>query len=282
MLLTYKTPLAISILLIVLGSFVLCWILYKYTFVDKLTALFSCMPGGASVMISLSEDYGADSRIVTAFHTVRMTVFVICIPLLAGLITNAQGTMQVDENSQAISTMLTLKLLILASIVIGSIYVAKVIKIPSAPFTLSMIFGFIFNQFIFPLGEMPAFTVSIPLVLLGGLIGLRFSRDLLKRLSAIKKYVLLIIFLYTLLGSGVAFLVYEVTSLNFTTSLLSIIPGGAAEMASTAALLGQDASFVASFQLIRLLILSLFFPIIAHFMFRKNLEGTNLDSAKRS
>lgn len=269
----YSIPLAVSIILILIGSMFLSWILYKNTFLDKKTALFCCMPGGASVMIALSDDYGADSRIVTAFHIVRITLFVLLIPLLSGIIVNAGPLILPSEGrSFVFDYALLYKIPILIAVVFIAIFVAKLIKIPSAPFILSMVIGFLFNQFVYNIGSMPAYVLSFAQVLLGGVISVRFNRDVLKKINKIKFVSGSIMFLYIVLGFAVSFFVYMITSLNFVTSLLSVVPAGAAEMASTAALLQQDASLVASFQLIRVLVLTILIPIIMSFIFRREVK----------
>lgn len=269
----YSIPLAVSIILILIGSMLLSWILYKNTFLDKKTALFCCMPGGASVMISLSEDYGADSRIVTAFHIVRITIFVLLIPLLSGFIVNADPVVLSNEGESFVfDYALLYKIPILIVVVFVAIFVAKMIKIPSAPFILSMILGFLLNQFVYDVGSMPNYVLSFGQVLLGGVISVRFNRDILSKMNKIKFVSATVMGLYIVLGFAVSLFIYMITSFNFVTSLLSVVPAGAAEMASTAVLLDQDGSLVASFQLIRVLVLTIIIPIIMSFIFRREVE----------
>ncbi|GEL78567.1 AbrB family transcriptional regulator [Tenuibacillus multivorans] len=271
----YFLPLTMSIILILLGSLIFSKILSHYTFIDKNTAIFCCMPGGASVMMALSEEYGADQRIVSAFHTTRIILFVLLIPFLAGLFVDGSKLIAESNIFEGLNFeyLFLVKLCALIGIVLLSLVLAKLLPIPAAPFILSMILGFLFNQFIWEINSMPSFVLSFGQVLLGGVIGLRFNKSVLYKLKDIGLVSLLIMCLYVCLGLTTSVLIYMTTSLDFVTSMLSTVPAGAAEMASTAALLSLPSSIVASFQLIRLLILCIAIPLFAPLIFKHKGEA---------
>jgi uncharacterized protein len=74
----------VGLILTVGGSLLLGHIFFRVSGLDRKTALFSFMPGGASEVLGLADREGADVRIVAAFHTARIVLFVTMIPLLAG------------------------------------------------------------------------------------------------------------------------------------------------------------------------------------------------------
>src|SRR5690625_1274815 len=84
-------PLLMTIVVMMTSGFILENILQKRSSLDKVTAFFCTIPGGASEIIGLSGDYGADNRIVAAFHTVRITVFSLTIPFIVNSFNSASG-----------------------------------------------------------------------------------------------------------------------------------------------------------------------------------------------
>ncbi len=57
-------------------------IMRKWGGYDRLTAYYAALPGGLVDSISLAEEHGADVRIVTAQHFIRIVLIVIAVPLL--------------------------------------------------------------------------------------------------------------------------------------------------------------------------------------------------------
>jgi hypothetical protein len=133
-----------------------------------------------------------------------------------------------------------------------------------------MLIAFLLNQFVVHIGEMPTDIVGIGQVLLGANIGLRFDHTALKQLKEIGWLSIGILMLFLVLTFVVSLIFFLLTKLDFVSSLLSMSPGGAPQMASTAAVLHLDASMVAAVQLIRLLIIFLLLPIVIPFLVKKD------------
>lgn len=269
-------PLLVVMVLILMSGWLFGKILYRLAPVDQKTAFFCCVPGGASVMMALSERYGADSRIVAAFHSARITLFVMTIPLLAGWL--AQPTVQ---NARPLlpagNELYGVDFLIFFIVVGTAFFLALILPIPAAPFLYAMILAFVVNEWFFPIGMMPKVFIGLGQVLLGGMIGLRFDRRVLRDLQDCGLPGAFVLFLYVCMSFFVSFLFFLMTELDFVTSLLSIVPAGAAEMASTAALLHLPASVVASLQLVRLLILFFVLPVLIPFFIKSK---TSMPSKK--
>ncbi|WP_052363661.1 AbrB family transcriptional regulator [Geomicrobium sp. JCM 19037] len=76
----YFFPLLVTLMITLFGGLGFGLLLNKWTGLDRTTAFFCTVPGGASEVIALSAHYGADERVVAAFHTARITMFVLLIP----------------------------------------------------------------------------------------------------------------------------------------------------------------------------------------------------------
>ncbi|HET7627477.1 MAG TPA: AbrB family transcriptional regulator [Bacillales bacterium] len=271
----YFFPLMVSLVAVLFASWLFSLILAKFSSLDGKTALFCCVPGGASVMLALSEEYGADQRIVAAFQSARVILIVLAIPLFAGLtahLTGAGGTAHsvAHETAKAAGGGSTLLLfLAVIGVIVLSLTLAKWIKIPAAPFLYAMLLAFLINQFLVPIGALPNTIVGIGQVLLGACIGLRFDRAALKQLKSIGWLSTSILLLFLVLTFFVSCVFFLLTPLDFVTSLLSMAPGGAPQMSSSAAVLNLDASIVAAIQLVRLLIIFLLIPAVIPYVMKK-------------
>ncbi|HET7616787.1 MAG TPA: AbrB family transcriptional regulator, partial [Bacillales bacterium] len=274
----YFLPLVISLVAVLLGSWLFSLMLAKYSQLDSKTALFCCVPGGASVMLALSQEYGADQRIVAAFQSARVIVIVLAVPLLAGLMAHLNGAgKSVPASAQAAQAVSAADVLWFPGfryvVVLGMIglalALAKYIKIPAAQFLYAMLIAFVLNQFFVHIGTLPNVVVGFGQVLLGANIGLRFDRTALKQLKSIGWLSSGILFMFLVLTFAISLIFFFLTPLDYVTSMLSMAPGGAPQMSSSAAVLNLDASIVASVQLVRLLIIFLLLPAVIPYLMKK-------------
>ena len=102
------------------------------------------------------------------------------------------------------------------------------------------------------LSGMPRELFNLSQVFIGCFIGLRYRRELVLPLRRFLPHALLstlfLIGLTVLFGIGVA----EVTGLPSATMVLSVSPGGMAEMSITAAVLELSVPLIAAFHIIRI------------------------------
>ncbi|MGB8000477.1 MAG: AbrB family transcriptional regulator [Anaerobacillus sp.] len=276
---SYMLPLIISLVVIMLGAWVLSKVLARYSAIDQTTALFSCIPGGASAMLALSEEYEADQRIVAAFQMTRAMFVALSIPVLAGLVAhwNGSGSEQVATHTAAAASSAGgtvffpgFKIICVLVIAALSLFLAKVAKIPAGPLLYAMLISFLVNQFLFHIGSLPGTAVGISQALLGAIIGLRFDRATLDQLKKIGWLSVGILMMYLVLTFVISMIFFEATPLNYVTSMLAMAPGGAPQMSSTAAVLNLDASIVASLQLVRLLTIYLLIPFVIPHVIKKS------------
>lgn len=101
---------------------------------------------------------------------------------------------------------------------------------------------------------------------------MRFDRETLKELARIGKPSAAALSLYVVMSVGLALVFFVLTPLPFYTTLLAIVPAGAAEMASTAATLELDATVVATLQMLRVLTLFIALPMLIRFFAQKPLS----------
>lgn len=288
-------PLALTIGLLLAGSWIMSLVLHRFSLLDAKTALFCCIPGGASIMMALSDDYGADARMVTAFQSARVILFVTAIPIFAGLVSGDGASVAGGKSPSATGVIVHTAsgaghgieatgtshlhgLLLMACLILLAIIGTKLKKIPASTFFYGMLLGFAVNTFIIPIGAMPSTAIGVGQVILGLIIGLRFDHEALKQIKAIGWMSLGLFVMYLLLVFGVSLLFYVLTGLDYSSSLLSVVPAGAPQMASTAALLHLNAPVVASMQLLRLIVIMVLLPFFIPLLMRmrKFSEGSDV------
>ncbi|MBM7840576.1 membrane AbrB-like protein [Alkalihalobacillus xiaoxiensis] len=266
----YRTLLPAFILTLTLtlvGGIALGKLFGKWTGLSGNTAFFCCLPGGASEVIALSERYQADQRIVAAFHTARITLFVFSVPLIVGLGAQTSAIdLVVPEQALSWDFILVGIAFLLALFVFG---LSRFLTFPGAPMFIAIIFGFAVHQWVVPAYSMPSIVMGVAQVLIGSVIGMRFDRKTLHELKRIGKPSMLTLALYILMSLGLAFTFFLLSPLPFYTTLLAIVPAGAAEMASTAATLQMDATVVATLQMLRVLALFLALPFLIRWFAKK-------------
>lgn len=280
---SYLLPLAVSLVILLVASWILGKVLYRYSNLDSKTALFCCLPAGASVMMALSREYKANMGMVAAFQTVRIMMLVATIPIVAGFMTSFLATKEVETSAIAKTVEnaapMWLAIIFYALLVVITLVVSKKWPIPIAPFLYSIVFAFIFHSFAQPLPSMPNLGVGLGMAMLGVIIGVRFDRKSLSDIKQIGWTSLGILGAFFLLTFVVTFVFYLMTPLDFITSLLAIVPAGAPQMSSVAASLDLDASVVAAMQVIRLLILILFIPMLVPFLVSKRTGEEAVDNS---
>lgn len=67
---------------LIINGLALGWLLSVLTEIDLLTAILGCSPGGATALIILSAELGADAQLVAAMHVTRMIILMVLLPVL--------------------------------------------------------------------------------------------------------------------------------------------------------------------------------------------------------
>lgn len=253
-------PFVVTLILTLTGGILLGKFMQKYSNVHPNTAFFCCLPGGASEVIAISKDFGADQQIVAAFHTTRITLFVLTIPIVVGL--NVSTISRTAEQVSIGFFESIFSFICLGGIGFIGLWLAKKVPLPGVSLLFAILIGFIAHQWIVPSMEIPKFATGMAQALMGAIVGIRFDRDTYKEFKRIGKVSIMTLTLYFLMSFGLATVFFLLTPLDFFTSLLSVVPAGAAEMASTATALDIEPTMVATLQMLRVLILFACLPML--------------------
>jgi membrane AbrB-like protein len=247
-------PLAILPFFLIVSA--ICSITYfrRIAGLDMRTAYFCGMPGGLVEMVLLGADYGADERMISLVHALRVFLVVLLLPFFIGLFVDQPMVAPAVAAPEAISIdHIGFALLAIgAGMIIGHVFRMPV-KYMLGPMLVSAglhVMGI--TEF-----QLPAWLAAFAQIVLGATIGCRFRgvshREIL-RIGGLSFGAVLLLLLITGLFA-------EVTSLlsgyDFTAVLLAYSPGGLAEMSLIAYALNIEVMFVFSLHVARVILVAL-------------------------
>ncbi len=214
------------------------------------TAAWGTSPGAASAMVAMSEDYGADSRVVATMQYVR----VVCVVMVGALVsrlmgadtgaTVAHGSDVLAQGFNLIDFGLSL-LVIVVGVIVGA-------RLPAGALLIPLLLGGALQLSGVLLITLPSWLLAIAYGAIGGYIGLRFDRVTIdyvwRRLPAMILSTLLLI----LLCASSAWVIADLMDKDFLSVYLATSPGGLDAMAIIAIDTHSDVGFVLAMQTLRL------------------------------
>jgi membrane AbrB-like protein len=232
--------------------------------VTPVTGAFAMIAGGASGVVAVARELGADDRVVTVVQYLRVLVVLLLMPLVTAVVFRPEhgvGTFEAGRASIAQG------LAYVALAVGGGLLVARFVPISTATLLGPLAVAAVLSS----TGWLG--TPSVPLVLqwtayvlIGVQVGLRFTRASLAAITRMLPVVLAIILGMVAgtaaMGAALAWL----TPVNGLTAYLATTPGGLFAVLATAADSGADVTYVMAVQLFRLLVILLLTPALARLL----------------
>lgn len=227
--------------------------LQRLTQLDSKTCFYAAAIGAASDMAIQANRQGARGDLVAIAHSVRVTLVVSIVPVVAAML---EGHGQVDRSlaSQGVvylPILPTLGLMALASVV-G--WAASKTRFPN-PWVLGPLFVAIGAAFALPDHRLDAALVAAGQVLLGWNLGQRFTLKLFQETPRLVLAASTMTLAFGAVCLIMATLVHFGAGLGWTSAFVATCPGGIAEMAITAKVLGLDPPTVTAFHAVRLILM---------------------------
>jgi membrane AbrB-like protein len=260
-----------AVLLVTLGtvgiSLLAGWLLALRRDVSLVTGTFALVAGGASGVVAISRELGADERVVTVVQYLRVLVVLVTLPLVIALVFHpetGQGVLSSAEGP------LPLDLVYVVAAAGGGLLVAHLVRFSTAtllaPLTIAAVIA--------SAGWLGDVAVPDPVqwvgyALIGVQVGLRFTRaslaSITRMLPAVTVLVVAMLVFSGLMGAALAWL----TSVDGLTAYLATTPGGLFAVLAIAADSGSDVTYVMAVQLFRLLVILLLMPLLARWLRRR-------------
>jgi len=214
------------------------------------TAAWGTAPGAASAMVSMADEFGADSRVVATMQYVRVVCVVMIGALVSRWIGAPGGGSEVHATGVALQSFTLLNLgLTLATIVLGVLLGSRV---PAGALLVPLLIGGALQLSGLLHITLPGWLLAIAYGAIGCYIGLRFDRATVnyvwRRLPAMILGAVLLIALCALS----AWLLAQWLGKDFLSVYLATSPGGLDAMAIIAVDTRSDVGLVLAMQTLRL------------------------------
>ena len=223
------------------------------------TAALGTLPGGASGMVAMSEDLGADIRLVAFMQYARLLLTVLSVTLIATLLPAG------PEAPRAFSALhLRLEtpggLAATIALAVAGALLGPRLRLPAGALVLPLLVAAVLGGFGVGVGPWPSPVLDAAYALVGLRVGGRFDRESLRLAGRVAPAVLGFVLVLMAACAGLGALISAVSDIDPLTAYLATAPGGMDSVAIVALDTGANTSIVLGVQLARVLVVILVGP----------------------
>ena len=229
--------------------------------VSAVTGTFALIAGGASGVVALAEDLGADSRVVTVVQYLRVLLVLTFMPVVTALVFDpGRGVGNVDGPDPVLGANLVF---VGAATVLG-VLLARLVPFSTSILFLPMVVAVALAQveWLQP-AEVPTAVEWVAYSLIGAQVGLRFTWASLRSIARMLPVVVVIIVAMVATSAGIGAMLAWLTPVDGLTAYLATTPGGLFAVLATATDAGADATFVTAVQVVRVVVILSITPLLA-------------------
>ncbi|MDD5224815.1 MAG: AbrB family transcriptional regulator [bacterium] len=239
---------------------------------DRETATFGTLPGGAASMIAMSIDLGADGRIVALMQYLRVVLVVLSASFLARFVLHPSGASDYTSlgiPSGAVSLHLWrvyVPTLLLAAV---GAWAGRRVRLPAGGMIGPLILGIVTSglNILHPL--WPFGIPQAAYIIIGLYVGLLFDRASLRQAGRLIPVILANTFMLMIVCAATGKVFSSLTGTDYLTGYLATTPGGMDSIAVVALGSGSNVSLILTVQMVRLLAIVLAGPLLAKWMLRR-------------
>lgn len=270
----------------VVASLIIGLTMSRLKLVSGTTSIWGLLPGAASAMLVMAEEFGADARLVAFMQYLRVVCVGFAASLIAGIFgeyspmnsvaTTSGVTAQVAPADMfGVSNWTALGLTVLIAC-LGTV-VGPRVRLPAATLLIPMLIGGTVNATNICKIELPQWLLAFSYGLLGWTIGFRFTKDAYVNAWKILPQTLGAIALLIALSAGTAFVLHRALGVDPLSAYLATSPGGMDTIAIIAATTKVNMPFVMSLQTARFFMVLLLGPPASRFVATKFAAGISDD-----
>ena len=234
--------------------------------VNSVTAYFSCVPGGATEMVNLSERYGGRPDLVAVAQSVRLLLIIGLIPAVY----TYSGIHGADAYEPGVKFFNLTGLIQLLGCALAGGWLLSRLKLPNAFMLGPLIVAVGLTGSGVEWSALPQWLINAGQVMMGCSLGSRFEADFFRSAPRFMWAATVSTFAALGLAAGFGFALAWAAKIHWATALLALAPGGIAEMSITAKVLKLGVPVVTAFHVTRVVILvTLTAPVFRFFARRK-------------
>jgi membrane AbrB-like protein len=234
--------------------------LARTTDCDETTAALGLVAGGASGIVAISDELGADGRLVAIMQYARVLVVVLITPVVAALAFpghhtgSAHGTPVIGHASWWAITA--------GAAAVGA-FGGRAVRLPNAallgPLFVSGAITLLAPADTF---QVPALLRELAFAAIGAQVGLRFTPDTLRQVGRLLLPVMLSIGGSVAGCFGLAVILHLTTPATLSDAYLATTPGGLYAVVAVAFGANADTTFIVAVQGLRLLVMVVLAPLL--------------------
>jgi membrane AbrB-like protein len=235
--------------------------------ISPVTGAFAMIAGGASGIIVMARELGADQRMVAVLQYLRVLLIVVLMPVVA---TTLYGATSAPGGPPDVSgTGWPAGLLFTVGCAVAGLVAGRVVPLPA----MSMLGPMIVAAVVLLTGlthdaQVPALVQDAAFLLIGLQVGISFTRGSLRMIGRALPLALAAILALIVASAGLGAVLAVVTDTSALDGYLATTPGGLYAVLATATDSGANATFVLAVQVLRLFVMLLSAPLIARWLRR--------------
>lgn len=234
--------------------------------VDAPTAALGMIAGGASGIVAMSGELGADDRLVALMQYLRVLVIVLLTPLLVPLAFPGEHATTAGGGGSG-DVLGGLGITVLAAVVGAAL--ARAVHLPAG----SLLGPLLVAGALALAGPadglvVPGALQEIAFAVIGLQVGLRFTPEAVRTAGRLLLPTLAAIAAILLACAGLGALLAPLAGVSFLDGYLATTPGGLYAVLATAVSAGADSTFVLAVQVLRLFVMLLAAPPIVRALLR--------------
>lgn len=232
--------------------------------VSPLTGSLAMVAGGASGLVAIARELGADDRVVAVVQYLRVALVTASMPIVVTLVYRAERTHHAAEAGQSSSAPWYLSVLVILGLVLVGATAGKWIRLPGAGLLgpLALTVALQLSGIPFTL-SVPAVLVQVGYLVIGWQAGVAFTRDSLRAVGRMLTAALALIVVLTVATAGLGVLLAHIAGLTPLEGYLATSPGGVYAVLATAVETGSNVTFVIAAQVVRILLMLFAAPFLA-------------------
>lgn len=236
-------------------------VLARTTECDDTTAELGLVAGGATGIVVMADELGADSRLVAFMQYARVLVVVLLTPIVAALAFPGHETGSAAAQGTPVIGPAQWWAIVIAIAALGAV-AGRAVGLPNAalmgPLLVSGAITLTAPKGTF---DVPGLLREGAFMAIGAQVGLRFTTDTIRQVGRLLVPVLLAI-LGVIVGCfGLAVLLHLTTSASLADAYLATTPGGLYAVVAVAFGVNADTTFIVAVQGLRLLVMILLAPV---------------------
>ncbi len=231
--------------------------------ISPVTGAFAMIAGGASGIIAMARELGADAGMVAVLQYLRVLLIVVLMPVVATLVygTSAGGT-AAETGSAGPGWAAGFPYTVGCSVL--GLVVGRLVRVPVAALLGPMVTAVAVDLTGLGHGaEVPGPVESAAFLVIGLQVGTTFTLGSLRIIGRALPLALTVILALVVASAGLGWMLAAATGASALDGYLATTPGGLYAVLATARDLGADVTFVLSVQVLRLFVMLLSAPLVA-------------------